>query len=971
MARWVTVAQCVAVYLLVVGAGCPLVAWGAEGNLAPSAAITASGRYSDEYRAEFTADGRIPQAASQADTGRAWCLPQEQAVGATLTYQWPEPQTVAEIVYYGRTGWRWDENFLAVEVRTNPAEPPVTTAEMRPGHGPQRITLPQPIETETLVLKFTKADEGPNPGASEICIFAVPPEQATLGRFVSPGGIADIEESEQLARKIRSGGLGFESLLVIERQPLRPSHVYTYHNEDFRPGGGLYRWRVDGELEKLFDAGQGQLLDLDISYDGKEVLFSWRRSEAQTYHIYRMDIDGNGLEQLTEGEHYNFNPCWLPDGGIAFLSTRNSAYAYCWNSPVGVLYRMDRDGSNQIRLSANYLNDFTPTVLSDGRIVFARWEYVDRPAIPIQSLWTIRPDGTGLQVFFGNRVLSPATFMEVRSIPGSDKVLCLLTAHNGPARGAVGIIDRRHGVNAQQAIRNLTPEVNIGRVDQGSGNHVRGPYENPFPLDEECFVVSHNGSIVVRDYAGTEQAVLLRSRDGMGFFNPQPIRAVPVPPVLEHPQSVHREVDPETAKAFVYLQDVYQGLQPHVARGEVAAVRVVEEIAKPVRIDPNLRAFGFQFPVVSCGATYAPKRVWGEVPVQADGSAAFEVPAGRPIYFMALDRHGRALQRMRSFSQFAPGETQTCIGCHEDRTTAPPRGPVPVAFTRPPRPLDPPEWGREGFSYRRIVQPVLDRHCGQCHDAHTPSGGVDLSGDATDFFNVSYETLARLGTPAENPEVGGANQAHFHNPYTSWISTYNGSEANILQITPRTWGSPASPLADLVLSGHPDAEGKPRVHLTEAERRRVFAWIDLNVPYYGTSDSNHRQRQGCRRMWPDGFDRVFQDVAQRRCDSCHTPNADGLPGVPRKWYLRVEQPEKNAFMLAPLAKEAGGTEACGRPVFESTADPDYQALLAVFQPIQELLARRPRLDMHGEPPVCRTGCGQPMCETKSAAESVQ
>ena len=933
---------------LVVGCACgPLAGHAAElENLAPAAVITESGRHSDAYRGASTANGQIPEAGSQADADRVWCIPQAQAAGATLTYTWPEPVTVGEIVYYGRTAWRWDENFLEVEVYTDPAQEPVLKAGLRPGHGPQRITLPDPVRTATLTLKFPKADSGPNPGASEIRVYAASPDRAVLGRFITAGGVPDLEVSEALAAALQSGALGFDSLLLIERQPLRPSHVYTYHNEDFRPGGGLYRLDLDtGELRQLVDAGPGQLLDLAVSYCGTEVLFSWRRHAHEPYHIYRMNVDGTGLTALTEGDTYNFNPCWLPDGGIAFLSTRTSAYAYCWNSPVGVLYRMERDGSHPVRLSANYLNDFTPTVLNDGRIIYSRWEYVDRPAIPIQSLWTLRPDGTGLSVYYGNRVLSPATFMEARSIPGTDRVLCLLTAHNGPARGGVGILDRRHGVNAQEAILNLTPEVQIGRVDQGDGNQVQGPYENPFPLDEHYFIVSRNGSILVRDYEGTEQAVLLTARDGMGFFNPQPVRPTPKPPVLSGPTRPPTEGPPT---ATVYMQDVYQGLEPHIARGEVVAIRVVEEIAKPLEISPAFRAFGFQFPVVSSGATYAPKRVWGETPVDADGSAAFEVPAGRPVYFMALDEQGRAVQRMRSFTHFMPGEAQSCIGCHDDRSMAPQPGPVPAAHRTAPRPLTPPEWGLDGFSYRRIVQPVWDRHCIECHHPHDRQGGLDLSGDRTDFFNVSYEHLARRGTPAENALLGGARQEQFRNPYTSWISTYNGSEANILEVDPKRWGSPASPLADLILDGHRDEAGQPRIHLTADEQRRVFAWIDLNVPYYGTSDSEHRTLRGCRQLWPADFERVFQDVAVRRCTDCHA-DAQGRSTVPRTFYLRVERPGLNAFMLAPLARAAGGTEACGRAVFASTDDPDYRLLMETFDAIHKLLETTPRLDDYGEP----------------------
>lgn len=755
-----------------------------------------------------------------------------------------------------------------------------------------------------------------------------------------------IHDGHKLADNIESGGLGFNSILVIQRQALRPSHVYTYHNEDFRPGGGIYRWHVDGKMEKLLDAGEGQLLDLQVCYDGKEVLFSWRKSEMDPYHIYRMNVDGSNLVQLTFGDHYNFNPVWLPDNDIAFLSTRTSAYAYCWNSPVGVLHRMKYDGSEVVRLSANYLNDFTPNVLHDGRIIYSRWEYVDRPAIPIQSLWTIRPDGTGLQVYYGNRVLSPATFMDARSIPGTEKVLCLLTAHNGPARGGVGIIDRRHGVNAQESITNLTPEVDIGYVDRGSGNHIKGLYENPFPLDQDYFIVSHDGSILVRNYEGTEQSVLIEPLDSMGFYNPQAVRATQRPPVMPSVLDANALHDEPVPMATIFLQDVYQGLEPHVSRGDVQAIRVVEEIAKPVMIDPSFRAFGFQFPVVSCGATYAPKRIWGEVAVEKDGSAAFRVPAERPVYFMALDKHGRALQRMRSFTHFMPGETQSCIGCHEDQATrslAPANAEMPLAFSNQPKSLTTPEWGVEGFSYNRIVQPVLDQHCVSCHNPRNSKGGVDLSGDMTDFFNVSYEILVRKGTPAEDASKSFAYQGDFNNPYTSWISTYNASESNILEITPLSWGSPASLLADLVLSGHPDKHGKPRVNLEDTDKRKVFTWIDLNVPYYGTSDTNHPLRRGNRQLWPDGFDAVFDDVESRRCMSCHEE------GVQRKWYLRIEKPELNDFMLAPLALDAGGTEACGQAVFESVNDPDYLAIKSVFDPVIKLLEEIPRLDFYGEP----------------------
>jgi hypothetical protein len=482
-------------------------------------------------------------------------------------------------------------------------------------------------------------------------------------------------------------------------------------------------------------------------------------------------------------------------------------------------------------------------------------------------------------------------------------------------------------VNAQEAIRNLTPEVNIGRVDRGDGNRVRGPYESPYPVDEDYFLVSRRGTIMMRDYDSTKQLVLLRPRGGMGFYSARPIRPRQRPPVRG--SGLADGPEQTDGWATVYLQDVYNGLEPHVKRGDIKQIRVVQEIEKSRFAHVNKRAFGFQFPVVSCGATYAPKKVWGHAPVAEDGSAGFRVPACAPIYFMAIDGRGRAVQRMRSFTHLMPGEVQGCVGCHESRLGAARMRTRPTTFNRPPSKLEPPEWGLGGFSYARVVQPVFDRHCVKCHGGASPPKGVDLSGDLTDFFCVSYEILAREGRP-------GANR------YTKWIPSYNGQEANILKIAPGTWGSPASKLADIVLAGHPGRTGKPRFKMIEAERRRILAWIDLNVPYYGTSSSNHYNRKGCRHMYPRDLDRVLGQVARKRCASCHRGGR-----IPRRSWTRITNPHLNRFLVAPLAKAAGGSETCRKVVFQSKADPDYRAVLATFQPLLEMLKGKPRMDMPG------------------------
>jgi hypothetical protein len=955
-------------------------------NLAPGARTSASSQFSDAYRPEMAITGVIPSEFQR--EGSDWAV--RGAQSGWFELQWNEPVKAGQVIYYARTTSPLLECFKEYQVFLDDQPAPAAQGTLEHRRGPQAINFPSQQAQKLRIEFLSSHPDSPNPGAAEIAVYESPLSDAQLAEMRTPPE-EKTAEALALRRDLINGQLGFRDILVVQRKPLDISHVYVYHVEGFRPGGGLYIFTPDnegGSLRRIFDAGEGMITTADLSYDGREVVFALRRGghiasnpiahiedisqyqeEEQNYQIFRINIDGSGLVQLTRGVQNNLDPCWLPDGGIAFISDRRPAYAYCWVTTSPVLYRMERDGTKQKRLSANYLMDFTPAVLNDGRIIYARWEYVDRPACPIQSLWTINPDGTGLAGFYANRVLSPGTFMDARPVPGSNEVLATATNHNGPCRGGIVAIDPSKGANSAEAVRNLTPEIDIyahvvgggpfgnGMLDSG----IHGAYEKPMPIDQHRFLVSKGGVIQIRDF-DANAASLLAPRDGMGFYSPQPIRSRPVPPVLAGNVMDYTAELPEDGSvsgnwATLFMQDVYVGLEPEVRRGEIRQIAVVQEVEKSThspmtnkRPDgPGMRsiaAFGFQFPLVSAGATYAPKKLWGLADVAPDGSAVFKVPSEVPIYFLALDQEGRALQRMRTFTHLMPGEVQSCVGCHTDRNSVSPPGRTAVLKAASAQELRPPPWGVKGFSYPEVVQPVLDRSCISCHNEREQPGGVDLTGDMTDFFNVSYDILCRTGTQGEknwilNGSPSGAlyDKNRGMSPYVEWIWTINGAEENILQIAPRRWGSPASKLGEIIRSGHPDSEGHPRVNVPDEDRRRVYLWMDLNVPYYGTSSSNHKTEMGSRRMMPLDLDTTINQVAASRCASCHSE------GIPRKFYTRVLNPEKNNFLLAPLAKEAGGTGQCGKPVFLSTNDPDYQKILQTFEPIQALLKRLPRADM--------------------------
>jgi hypothetical protein len=955
-------------------------------NLARKAKVSASSEYSAPYAAKHVADGIIPQAGKHDSDGKEWAAKGNQhPKGIELTMSWDAPVEIAQIVYYSRTGYAV-EAFKDCELYLDDAKTPAAKTSFKPGHGAQRFALAKPSRASKLTLKFLNSHNSLNPGASEIEVYSTAPADKDLIKFVAmkpmqgSGGrqrggsvsVPVLNESPELAEMLYAGELGFKQMLLVQRHAYNISHVYVYHVESFKPGGGIYVCtpHKDGpQLEKIFDSENGEVMDCTLSYDGEEILFSYkkqatpnehlsRRSQGSEhlnhmivdrdakYQVFRMNLKDRKPVLLTDHYSNNFNPCWLPDGRIAFLSDRKLSFAYCFTSSSPLLHRMDRDGSNVFKMSHGYLNDFTPSVMNDGRIIYSRWEYVDRPACPIQSLWTLRTDGTHSLGFFGNRVLEPGTFMEARSIGNTRKVLCVMTGHNGGCRGALGVIDPSFGSNAQKGIVNITPEIRVPPVTgnpglKGNALVNRGPYENPFPVDEKYFLVSKLGTVILRDYDRTQSAVVARPQDGMGFYSPIPIRKVKAPPIRPSMLPKGENLEPWGS---VVMQDVYNGLEPDVKRGEITHIAVVEEVEKG-DFAPHRGIYGWQFPLVSCGATYAAKKLWGYATVEEDGSAHFKVPSEIPIYFLALDKEGRAVQRMRTLTHFQRGERQSCIGCHADRNFATPinRSKRPIAAMHGPQELELPEWGRRKFDYSSIVQPVLDQHCVKCHNARKQPKGVDLAGDKTDFWNVSYEYLARKGTHGEKAPYrhGVRNLADAgRNPYVKWISSINGTGENILMIKPRTWGAYPSKLTEIIMSGHPDKDGKKRFTMDKKSQRRLFAWMDLNVPYYRDSKTNHPNTHGSREMKPQNLDKVLADVSKRRCAECHQK-------VPRKFYTRITNVEENQFLSAPLAKNAGGTEVCGKAIFASKDDPDYQAILKTFEPITQLMKERPRIDFPG------------------------
>jgi len=408
----------------------------------------------------------------------------------------------------------------------------------------------------------------------------------------------------------------------------------------FTPGGGIYtcdpKHPEQGERE-IYRSDQGVVFDMSASYDTDKLLFSWMdlsEPGKDSFHVYEINVDGSGLRQLTDGRFHDVWPIYLPDERICFVSTRAQSFSMCQDAAASAMHVMNADGSGIHRIQFGTLADFSPYVLDDGSILFTRWEYQDKSVFSVQSLWTINPDGTRLNLFYGNTITIPNTMWQAKPIPGTNKVICTMAPHHRNLVGAIGILDRQLGVENPAALKNITPEIPyVPSTDphwQPGDQLFYWSYRDPYPIDRDLFLVAYGGGgperyrLYLMDQHGRK--VPLWEDAAISCFNPVPLVPRRHPVVV----SAHEPVEEDIGSFLV--TDVYQGLSG-VRRGAVKHLRVMSTVPKPTN-NRGARAYymGHDIvdPVIGAGTFYV-KYNYGTVPVEADGSAYFKAPAGTEL----------------------------------------------------------------------------------------------------------------------------------------------------------------------------------------------------------------------------------------------------------------------------------------------------------------------------------------------------
>jgi len=674
--------------------------------------------------------------------------------------------------------------------------------------------------------------------------------------------------------------LDFDTVLFVRRAPPAFPHMSDqFYGWWSRPGGGIYRLEGFKTREPrprclTADWPEGSFQGPDISWDGRKVLFAWCRFHAQVhgmkksdksalpedvfYHIFEMNLDGSGVRQLTRGRYDDFDARYLPDGSIVFLSTRKGrglqvsaqsgaatcradlpdSYVRCGGDdrrpvPVFTLHRMDADGANLRPISAFENFEWTPSVAWDGRILYARWDYIDRFNGPYMSLWSTNPDGTGAQLVYGNYTERPQCVFEARAVPGSSRLVFTAAAHHSNTGGSLVLLDRARGNEFERPLVRLTPEVCFPETE-GWPRHY---YANPYPLSENFYLVAWSNQPLPPHRFVTDQqnplaatGIYLYDRFGnlellyrdnqLSSVSPLPVRP------RRKPAALPERTEPEgPAWGTMLVQDVYRGLEA-VERGSIRRLRIV---GVPPKTQPHMNR-----PSIGVSREDPGKFVLGTVPVEADGSAAFRLPSGIPVFFQALDDQGLAVQTMRSLIYVQPGETVGCIGCHEHRDLAPPTGGLPLAALREPSALQPGPKGSWPLRFDRLVQPVLDRHCAGCH---RPDGD-DPAAARFDLTSArAYQSL--LGYANKDLE-----RLAFEKPRS----------------IPGDCPARKSKLLELLTAG----EGHHGVSLDPASRERLVTWMDVYAQRQGHfSDQQEAELVRLREQLAELFEPPSKPPAQR------------------------------------------------------------------------------------------------------------
>lgn len=698
--------------------------------------------------------------------------------------------------------------------------------------------------------------------------------------------LAKITESDSAAASLEQlylqAATARRSQLLEPHLPDSTRIVYSAHgvwNQIYidnanEPGGDLVLLTMNGGVATPTVLVSGETRDPDVAFDGTRVLYAFRdvANGKKSYHLYEIDLRTNEKRQITSGDYAadfrhnsDVDGVYLPSDDIMFCSTRMVQMGDCLDdaSVTANLFLCNKDGGYLRRISYDQAHICYPSVLASGRVIYSRWDYNDKNHTYAHGLFIVNPDGTKQMEYYGNNSWWPTALYYPRQIPGTEKIMAIAGGYHSGQSGIVGIVDRNQGIANGAGITLLAPvrlpkDDTLGKWGGSLGglslaeyrlkwgpyafdpevfpkpnaypndSWTSGPYIWPCPLDENSMLVCQGDGLYFMTVEGQNELICSGK-----CASPRLVTQRQRPPVLSN------GTDWSKHTGICQIMDINISQDPvlkDIPRGTIKRLRVV---ALEYRTGPSSGAGGMNcgpgsinnggatvpIPIATVGASWDVKRIIGETLIESDGSASFFVPARTPVYFQALDEKGHVVQSMRSWTTLMPGETNSCMGCHESKLQAPPPlSYTPIAVKREPIPLDSFYGPTRGFSFLKEIQPILDAKCVSCHNTAT-TNGIDLSRGTLELplgpagsWGISGRTSARA-----YQNLVTTTDWDYRGKYVWWQSA---EDSPLLQPPYRT-GSSKSPLVSLLDAGHYD------VVLTKEEYDKICAWIDLGVPSSG------------------------------------------------------------------------------------------------------------------------------------------
>ncbi|MCL2709869.1 MAG: hypothetical protein FWE95_03215 [Planctomycetaceae bacterium] len=626
----------------------------------------------------------------------------------------------------------------------------------------------------------------------------------------------------------------------------------------------------------------------ELDYDGQTVYFAhsgsqehrWIWSPETSFNLFKMQVDGTDIMQLTDGPHNDFDPCPLPDGRVVFISERRGGFIRCFGEeawlrvPTYVLHSMKSDGSDIYPISFFETSEWQPSVDNNGMLVYTRWDYVDRENCLGSLFWTCFPDGRDPRAPTGNYPLPWHTL--------NHHPLSRLTGIDKPLR-ELDDFDRSKPLS--ELVDDLEFLIGKKHGDHRFGTCPDAPSALPMTqMHIRAIPDSHRYVLTAAPHHGETfgSLVMLDLREKNDYHMNQMRRITPYVPFPESESPMRGQYHygaPLPLSEDLFLCNSWEDLVVLDRFGNEELI--CEREILPIGYDPRLRltkpfpvrartvppiiprqttqgedfvnadptatigALNVNFshlplpadrpikrlrvfqvilkpnpwmdqPFIGYATENTPRIPLGTVPVEDDGSVFFEAPPNKQLLFQILDENDMAVQTMRSVTYLHPGERLVCTGCHEPTQISVPNLQA-KAFQRPPSTLEPEIGHVEPITFYRTVQPVFEKSCVGCH-RELQANSQQAGPVRMDFGDLR---------PYVFVYAGGMLGA-----------TVRSGESGGSRAMPGSVGAANSRLGQVLFDDtHRDV-------VSAEDRRRIILWLDANAPRLGAFIDEEAQRRG-------------------------------------------------------------------------------------------------------------------------------